>query len=475
VRVRSIAAILVAAAALACSNVTTLLAPRIGTYCGRGTLGIEPADVPHTGGAIVAEVLPGGPAETAGLKKGDVVVRVGIKPIATACDLVDAALDRPTCAAVSVGIVRGGAPMEIVVTPVDRAMFYGKSCGAGNALGCFRLGWLAWSGDGVPHDEARAMELYADACTRGVAEACAFRGWHLIDEQDSKPDDVIATLTRSCDLGSASGCTYLAFLYATGTVAARDDVRATPLFVRACDLGDAGGCYNVGLMYAEGRGVKADLARAVAAYDDGCRGGSTTACTNLGYLYDYGEGVPKDEQRAFELYRRGCDGTSCRPSNLRGCVNLGRAYRDGTGVAKDAARAAKIFEEACHRPIDDDDVDPEENQARACALLGGLYLNGDGVKKDLVSGRELSERACEENDAFGCFNAATIYATGLGVEPDLETAARYYDTACEAEDGESCYELALLYEEGKGVGRDDARAAELRRRGCQYGFQKSCK
>ena len=472
---RSVVALFAAAAALACSNVTTLMAPHPAQYCGRGTLGLEPGDVPHAaGGALVADVVPGGPAEVAGVKKGDVVVRVGMRQIANACDLIDAAFDRKSCDAVSLGVVRGGAPMEIVVVPVDQAMFYGKSCGAGNALGCFRLGWLAWSGDGVPHDEDRAMELYADACTHGVAEACAFQGLHLSEADDPKPDDVVIALTRACDLGSGAGCAHLAYLYATGTITARDDVRATPLYVRACDLGDARGCYNVGLMYADGRGVNADLARAIAAYDEGCRGGSSTACTNLGYAYENGEGEPKDEQRAFELYRRGCAGTSCQPSNLRACVNVGRAYRDGIGVEKDPAHAAQIFEDACHRATDDDDVDAEENQARACALLGALYLVGDGVKKDLASGRELSERACEGNDAFGCFNAGRIYATGLGIEPDLTAAARFYDTACEAEDGESCYELALLYEEGKGVDRDAARAAELRRRACQLGFQKSC-
>ena len=112
------------------------------------------------------------------------------------------------------------------------------------------------------------MEIYADACTRGSAEACAFRGLHLVDDKDAKPDDVVNTLKRACDLGSSAGCAHLAFLYATGTVVAQDDARATPLYVRACDLGDARGCYNVGLMYAAGRGVAADMARAMTAYDE---------------------------------------------------------------------------------------------------------------------------------------------------------------------------------------------------------------
>jgi len=478
VQVRRIVVLLAATIlAVACTNTVTFIGPHPAPYCGGGTLGLEPGDIPHGAGsgALVAEVVPGGPAEAAGVKKNDIVVKVGVKPIANACELIDNAFDRKSCDPIAVTVRRDGKTMELVVKPVDQAMFYRKLCARGSATGCFRLGWLTWSGDDVEHDEDRAMELYADACTRGVAEACSFRGLHLVDDQDAKPADVVAALKRACDLGSGAGCAHLAFLYATGTVVAQDDVRATPLYVRACDLGDARGCYNVGLMYAAGRGVAADTARAIAAYDEGCRGGSTTACTNLGYAYEHGEGVAKDEQRAVELYQKGCEASSCQPANRRACVNLGRAYRDGIGVQKDLPRAVQIFENACHQATDDDDVDADENQSRACALLGALYLTGDGVKKDLTAGRELSEQACEGNDAFGCFNAAQIYAMGLGVEADPVAAARFYDTACESDDGESCYELARFYEEGRGVDRAAARAAELMRRACTLGFQKSCK
>jgi len=215
VQVRRIVVLLAAAAAaaVACTNTVIYLGPRPPPYSGRATLGIEPAEIPHAGGARVAEVLPGGPAEAAGVKKNDVVVRVGIKQIANSCDLVDAAFDRRTCDAVSLGIVRDGKPMELVVTPVDQAMFFKKSCAAGNLNGCFRLGWLTLSGNGVPRDEEKGMQIYADACARGAAEACAYRGLNLIDDSDAKPDDVVATPTRACGVGCASGCENLAFLY----------------------------------------------------------------------------------------------------------------------------------------------------------------------------------------------------------------------------------------------------------------------
>lgn len=479
---RRIVLLSTAVLAAACTSTITYIGPT----CGPAMLGIEPGDITREQraalelpadftGAVVAEILPGGPAEAAGIVKNDIVVKVGTKAITNSCELIDTAFDRRTCDPVNVTLRRGGTTMEKTLKPVDQTTFIKKLCADGNVTGCFRLGWLTWSGDGVLHDEEKAMEIYADACMRGAAEACAFRGLHLLEDDEAKADDVVVTLTRACDLGSSAGCAHLAYLYATGTMVARDDVRATPLYLRACDLGDARGCYNVGLMYADGRGVKADLARAMAAYEEGCRDGSSTACTNLGYAFENGEGVAKDEHRAVELYRRGCAGTSCQPANLRACVNLGRAYRDGLGMPRDPERAAAIFEDACHRRTDAEDIDADENQARACALLGALYLVGDGVKKDLDAGRELSESACESNDAFGCFNAARIYATGLGIEPDLAAAARFYSTACEADDGESCYELSLLYEKGSGVDPDAARAAELKRRACKLGFEQSCK
>ncbi len=448
----------------------------------RGTIGLEAAPVSRQlrkklalpkgfQGAVVAEVLPGGPAAAAGIRAGDLVEEIGSARIANDCEFVDAAYGR-ACEPVRIVFRRAGAVSEVTLVPVDQDSFFEQSCRNGVQSGCFRQAWSLWSRN-QGTDRERALELFEAACRAGSAEACAQGGLHLLGRTD-RAGDTLAVIQRSCDLGSGGGCANLAFLFATGKLVKRDDHRAVRLYVKSCDLGDAMGCYNVGLMADAGRGGPHDEARAIAAYGEACEMGSSSACTNLGFLHENGRGVKKDGARAFALYQRGCDGTSCEPSNLRGCVNVGRAYRDGIGVEKNETRAASVFQNACERRIVTGDVDAEESGSRACSLLGALYLSGDGIARDLAKGRELSELGCGRGDSFGCFNAAAIYAGGTGVDADPERAASFLDQACRAGDGEGCHDLGVAYEKGRGVAHDSRRAAELFRKACELGFQQGC-
>lgn len=453
--------------------------------CVLGTLGIEGGPISREArkrlalpegskGAVVTEVVPGGPGAAAGIRAEDVVEEIGPARIANECDFVDAAYNR-SCDLVRVVLWRAGAIVETKLVPVEQEPFFERLCHDGIASGCFRQAQILWSRNrGTDRD--RALELYQNACRAGSAEACAEEGVRFFKETADRAKDAVAVLQRSCDLGSGAGCEHLAFLYATGSgkLVKRDDRRATPLYLKACDLGDALGCYNAGLMADEGRGVARDISRAAARYEEACDMGSSTACTNLGFLYENGRGVRKDRARAFALYQRGCGGASCQSSNLNGCVNLGRAYRDGMGVEKDAARAASVFEEACNRKPDPEDVNPEQNSSRACSLLGALYLAGDGVATDLAKGRELSELGCERGDSFGCFNAAAVFTAGTGVKADAARVASFLDRACKGGDAEGCYDLGVAYEKGTGVTPDRRRAAELFRKACQLGFQPAC-
>ncbi|MFF3613268.1 PDZ domain-containing protein [Streptomyces sp. NPDC002580] len=57
---------------------------------GRATLGIEAVDAPGGGGALVVGVHVPGPAHTAGLVRGDVLLSFGGTPVASAADLARA-------------------------------------------------------------------------------------------------------------------------------------------------------------------------------------------------------------------------------------------------------------------------------------------------------------------------------------------------------------------------------------------------
>jgi S1-C subfamily serine protease len=68
-----------------------------------------------TDGAQVQNVQQGGPAAAAGILEGDVIVKVGDRPIAGADELVVAVRERNPGDTVPVDIVREGRPLTLSV------------------------------------------------------------------------------------------------------------------------------------------------------------------------------------------------------------------------------------------------------------------------------------------------------------------------------------------------------------------------
>jgi putative serine protease PepD len=81
----------------------------------RPYLGVSTGD-PQTGtGAVVAGVVPGGPADDAGLRLGDRIVSVGGRPISESADVATAVVARKPGDEVKVGVRRGGSDKTVTV------------------------------------------------------------------------------------------------------------------------------------------------------------------------------------------------------------------------------------------------------------------------------------------------------------------------------------------------------------------------
>ena len=104
----------------------------------RGWLGVKVQDLTPAmadkfrvaAGALVADVIAGSPAETAGLKSGDVITAVDTKPVKSAADLVRIISSSPAGATVDLTIVRSKRTIHVQVTLRERPSeeeLYGQS------------------------------------------------------------------------------------------------------------------------------------------------------------------------------------------------------------------------------------------------------------------------------------------------------------------------------------------------------------
>ena len=452
--------------------------------CRMATLGVETTDLSRvsrarwelpegTYGALVIEVLPNSPASDAGIAVGDVITRVGSLTVQGYTDFIDAMYKSSCKEPTAIEVLRSGARRVQEILAVSAAGFYDQACSDGQPTGCYRTGWLKDSDSEGNLSREHARRTLRDACSQGSGAACDYLAHSLLTASQELTERR-GLFERACALHDATGCVDLAFLYATGSGGvARDDAKATPLYVKGCDGGDPSGCYNVGLMYEKGRGVAVDLEVAFAAYVEGCEGRFPKACENLALLYQDGRGVKASATRAVEFHRRACPGDP-EESDAAACVNLAEALQSGTTVPADPKAAAKLFASICDRVADPDDSDSAPQIARACSLLGAAYLDGLGVEASVQRAVELSERGCNGGNATGCFNLGIIYGTGEHLERDDKKAAGYFRRACDGDDAEACFELGRMTSNGLGVEHDDRVAAALYEKSCSGGDAKGC-
>jgi len=104
----------------------------------RGSIGIEfaPQENPAiarvygvNSGVTIANVIPGTPAESAGLKVGDTITSVDGKPVKNGDELVSDIAGRKPGGKLAVGFVRNGKKQETTVTVADRAKLFAGRLG----------------------------------------------------------------------------------------------------------------------------------------------------------------------------------------------------------------------------------------------------------------------------------------------------------------------------------------------------------
>ncbi len=228
-----------------------------------------------------------------------------------------------------------------------------EQCHRGHAGSCTTLAMMIAAGRGVAKDEARAIELLAQACRDGEPMACRHTADVLATGETVARDAkrAIEMFGALCDGGLGTACSYLGALAEAGTEMPADHARSLALFKRACDAGYARGCNNLASRYAT---EPAGFGNAIAIYNEACATGDIPACNNLAAILAAAPTAVPDLHHALKILELGC-----AQQQVELCADLGILLARGIGIAKDEARGARLLGDAC-----------AAGNANACQVLG---------------------------------------------------------------------------------------------------------
>lgn len=179
-----------------------------------------------------------------------------------------------------------------------------NECDHNNGGACLQLGAMYHVGNGVSQSFGKAKELYAQACSLGVAKGCSSLGF-MYENGHAGTDTAKAAeiYEKACVLGDANGCASLAVLYENGKGVREDLQQAINYYDRACSAGDGNSCAHLGLLYEQDENYE----YAAIYHQNGCDMGEATECSRLGWMYYYAQGVAQKEERAIKLFKKACE------------------------------------------------------------------------------------------------------------------------------------------------------------------------
>ncbi len=294
-------------------------------------------------GAWLEEVVPGSPADRAGLIKGDVVVKVDAVPVANILEFLEHTKRLKPGQAARFEVMRSG---RTIIVPVTAGGFVADNLAAATAGDTRAMLWLygIYVGDrlGAP-DVEKAMRWLDAAVDSGDAAAqhtLANLHWQGTHVNKDRPK-AKTLFQKSADRGHAPASDMMGRIFYSGLVGEKDLKLALSYFRRAADAGNSAMMHQVGYMYLNGEGVAKNAEEAVRWYRMSAEAGYANAMADLAVRYHTGDGVLQDHARAAIWYDRALES-----GNKSGLYNMSLLHANGQGVEKNDERAAGYFVQA---------------------------------------------------------------------------------------------------------------------------------
>jgi len=318
---------------------------------------------------------------------------------------------------------------------------------AGNASALNELGVLYSEGNGVPRDDAKAVELYHKAAALNDPPAITNLGLRFLQARGVPKDETKALeyLKRAAELDNSTALYSLGVCYDQGLGVTTDMTKALEYYRKAAEQNYSGAYNNLGSAYLQGRGVTRDKKEAARLFKKAAELDNLRSMENLGSIYSTGgDGIEKDDEEAASWYKKAAEKGSSSAQ-----VSVGLAYWNGTGLPKDYEKAAYWFKKAA-----------DQGEPAGFNNLGTCYKFGNGMPKDMHKAIELYERSANMGYALAQYLLACAYINGDGVKKDFEKAAEWSRKSAELGNDSGQNLLGTLYESGKGVPRDKTSAVK---------------
>lgn len=235
---------------------------------GRGGIGVNCK--PEGNGCRVGRLIKGGPAEGAGLRVGDLVLRLNPSDSAS---VIEQIAKNPPGTKITLPIQRGSEHMQVAITVEDQLAVARRGAALGDPAAEEALGGIYRSAVGVPKNTAEALKWYRKAAEQGLDTAQYAIGW-MYDHSEGTP---------------------------------KDDGAAAEWYRKAAEQGHVFAEYLLGQMYSEGRGVAKDDKAAAEWFRKAAEQGNPPAESSLAWCYENGRGVPKDLATAIAWYKKAAE------------------------------------------------------------------------------------------------------------------------------------------------------------------------
>jgi TPR repeat protein len=236
-----------------------------------------------------------------------------------------------------------------------------------------------------------------------------------VKREAAAEQDPFAAQLAAASFGDPQAQLAVAFHYAKGIGAERNEAEAVKWYTQAAEQGLAAAQFNLGVMYAKGRGVTQNYAEAFKWYRRSAKQGDPTAQATVASMYMKGVGTEKNPKKALEWSL-----LAAAQGHQNAMFNVGEMYLHGLGTTRDPAEAFRWYRRAA-----------ELGHVGAQINLGFMYGKGQGVARDDTEALRWYRRAAEAGNPNAQYNLGVIYAKGRGIAPDVAEARKWYQRAAD--------------------------------------------